>query len=91
MVCFGRQAGANHYDLGILLRYGAGMAPGTVGKFPDALIPITGQMIEAGVTELREMPYGRHLAEVVEAIYLAMELERRAQDNSSAFLNNPSK
>jgi hypothetical protein len=46
-----------------------------------AEIEITPAMIEAGVTELRHLAYGSELSEVVEAIYLMMELERRV--NSS--------
>ena len=41
-------------------------------------IEITPKMIEAGVTEWRECRYGDSGARVVEAIYLAMEIERRA-------------
>lgn len=39
-------------------------------------IEITPEMIEAGVWRMREFSYGQSLHELVEAIYLQMEIER---------------
>lgn len=41
-------------------------------------IEITPKMIEAGVMELCERRFGDDLSVIAEAVYLLMELERRA-------------
>ncbi|MEO3998552.1 hypothetical protein [Mesorhizobium sp. CAU 1732] len=48
-------------------------------------IEITPEMIAAGTLELRDMRFGRRMADILEAIYLAMEIEKRAQLKSDAF------
>lgn len=42
-----------------------------------AQIEITPAMIRAGLFEIGEFRFGCSMAELVEAIYLAMEIERR--------------
>ena len=41
-------------------------------------ITVTPAMIEAGVAELRERVFGDSLSDVVESVYLMMEIERRS-------------
>ena len=43
----------------------------------DDLIVITPEMIEAGVDRLEEFKYGVPYSEIVESVYLYMELEKR--------------
>ena len=40
-------------------------------------IEITPEMIEAGIYALRQFRFGQREADIVEAIYFAMEIERR--------------
>ena len=49
---------------------------GQAGKC-DVEIEITPEMIEAGVSRLGEFCFGQPQEEIVEALYLAMEIERR--------------
>lgn len=42
-------------------------------------------MIEAGVWRMREFSYGQSLPELVEAIYLQMEIERRGAKGTPPF------
>ena len=45
---------------------------------PDlGLVEVTPEMEKAGVTEMREHQLGEPLGEVVTAVYMAMEYERR--------------
>ena len=44
-------------------------------------------MVERGVEELREAVYGSNMAELVEAIYCAMELQRLADCRKSRGLS----
>ena len=39
-------------------------------------IEVTPEMIEAGMDRLRDFRIGQRLEEIVEAVYLAMEIER---------------
>lgn len=48
-----------------------------------ALITITLSMVQAGVDRWREFHFGQDEHAVIEAVYLAMELERRAQAGTS--------
>ena len=49
----------------------------------EPLIEITSAMVEAGIQAMRDFHFGESEAKIVEAIYLAMALERQAI--SSAF------
>lgn len=48
----------------------------------DAEVEVTPEMIEEGVAELREKPFGSSLNDVVEAVYLAMEVVRRERSRN---------
>jgi hypothetical protein len=50
----------------------------------DEEIDITPEMIAAGVARAKEFSFGVPLAELVEAIYLEMAIERRGYDKLSA-------
>lgn len=49
---------------------------------------ITPAMIEAGVSEMRDSCYGRELGELVESVYLAVEIERRSHFAKSLASSN---
>ena len=53
------------------------------GSIGSDLIPITSEMVQAGVDRWREFRFGQDEHAVIEAVYLAMELERRAQGEIS--------
>lgn len=54
-------------------------------------IEITGGMIDAGAAEFSELRFASDPRVVVEAVYLAMQIEKLAQEISSATLTSPSR
>lgn len=55
---------------------------------PRQEIKITPEMIEAGVSAWREFRHGQRETEIVDAIYFAMEIERKAQASATVIISS---
>lgn len=63
----------------------AAVKPGSDGRVvARASRDMTPGMIRAGVDRLRDFHFGQDEADIVEAIYLIMEIERRVQEIEAA-------